>query len=142
MTRISAARDGELKEISFTVYGEAVPKARARTVRLPNGIIKSYTPKKTASWEEAIRAAALEHRPEKLLDGPLALEATFYRLKPKSKPKKYLYPDTKPDLDNLIKSVKDALEGIIYTNDSRIVDEVVRKRYGDPPRVEVTIAVK
>lgn len=128
-----------MKEIRFTVYGDAVPKARARTVRLPNGKIKSFTPKKTARWEDVIRLTALEHRPEKLLDGPLALEATFYRLKPKSKPKKCKYPDTKPDLDNLCKSVTDALEGVIYTNDSRFVDKVLKKRWGDPPRVEIVI---
>ena len=125
--------------VSLTVYGHPVPKARARTVRTKNGKTVSFTPKKTASWEDSIRAQALSSRPEQLLDGPLVMEATFYLLRPKSRPKRELYPDRKPDLDNLVKSVKDALEGVIYTNDSRIVDEVTRKRYGDPPRVEVTI---
>ena len=125
--------------ISLTIYGHPVPKARARTVRTRGGRTVSYTPAKTESWEDSIRAQALQSRPGRLLDGPLALEATFYLLRPKSKPKRVLYPAWRPDLDNLVKSVKDALEGIIYTNDSRIVDEVARKRYGDPPRVEITI---
>ncbi len=128
--------------ISLTVYGHPVPKARARTVRMKSGKTVSYTPAKTENWEDSIRAQALRSRPGQLLDGPLALEATFYLLRPKSKPKRVVYPATKPDLDNLIKSVKDALEGIIYTNDSRIVDESVRKRYGDPPRVEISIRKK
>jgi len=98
--------------IKIIVFGDPVPKARARTVRLKNGQSVSYTPEKTASWEDSIRMQALTHRPEKLLDGPLALEATFYRIKPPSKPKKCFYPDTKPDLDNLCKSVTDALEGL------------------------------
>lgn len=126
-------------EIKFTVYGYPVPKARARTVRLPNGKMTSYTPKKTAAWEESIRLQALACRPEKLLDGPLELNATFYLLRPKSRPKRMKYPDTKPDLDNLGKSLIDALEGLIFTNDSRIVDKVLRKRYGEPPRVEINI---
>mgnify|MGYP000888725373 CR=1 FL=1 len=125
--------------LSLTVYGHPVPKARARTVRMKNGRTVSYTPAKTESWEDSIRAQALSCRPGQLLDGPLVMEATFYLLRPKSKPKRVKYPATKPDLDNLIKSVKDALEGIIYTNDSRIVDEVIKKRYGDPPRVEIVI---
>jgi len=125
--------------VSLTVYGHPVPKARARTVRTKKGKSISFTPEQTASWEDSIRAQALQSRPGQLLDGPLALEATFYLLRPKSRPKKEIYPDRKPDLDNLVKSVKDALEGVIYTNDSRIVDEVVRKRYDDPPRVEITI---
>jgi len=135
-------RREQRKTVEFTVYGIPVAKARARTVRLPNGTIKSYTPKKTASWEEAIRTTALEYIPSTLFDGPLVLEATFYRLKPKSKPKKHLYPDTKPDLDNLCKSVTDALEGIIFTNDSRFVDKILKKRYGEPPRVEIKIYPK
>ena len=125
--------------ITFTVYGNAEPKARARTVRLKNGRTVSYTPGKTAAWEDSIKLQALEHRPGKLLDGPLVLEVTFFLQRPQSRPKKCRYPDRKPDLDNLIKSLKDACEGIIYTNDSRIVEEHVKKEYGDPPRVEVKI---
>lgn len=125
--------------VSLTVYGHPVPKARARTVRTRSGKTVSFTPKETESWENSIRNQALKARPGQLLDGPLVLEATFFLLRPKSRPKKDKYPDRKPDLDNLVKSVKDALEGIVYTNDSRIVDEVVRKRYDDPPRVEITI---
>jgi Holliday junction resolvase RusA-like endonuclease len=125
--------------VSVVVYGTPVPKARARTVRMKNGRHVTFTPDKSAAWENKIQAAALESRPKELLDGPLVLEVTFYLQRPKSKPKRVRFPDTKPDLDNLVKSVKDALEGIVYANDSRIVDEVARKRYGDPPRVEVTI---
>lgn len=125
--------------VHLTVYGHPVPKARARTVRAKNGRPITFTPAETEMWENSIRSQALNVRPEKLLDGPLCLDVSFFLLRPKSRPKKEKYPDRKPDLDNLVKSVKDALEGIIYTNDSRITDEVVRKRYGDPPRVEITI---
>ena len=128
-----------MRAISFVAYGSPVPKARARTVRTASGRTVTYTPKQTASWEESVKIQALKHRPDKLFDGPLSLEVTFYLLKPKSRPKRERYPDRKPDLDNLVKSVKDALEGVIYTNDSRIVREVVTKLYGDPPRVEITI---
>lgn len=126
-------------KIEFTVYGDPIPKARARTVRLPNGITTTYTPKKTQSWEDMIRLQILKHKPEKLIDGAMALKATFFLQKGKSISKKREYPETKPDLDNLLKCLTDAMEGIIYTNDSRIVDESVGKRYGDPPRVEVSL---
>jgi len=126
--------------IKFTVYGLPKPKARARTVKLRNGKTVSYTPKKTEDWEDSIRLQALEHRQEPLWDEALIFEATFILPKPKSVPKKRIFPETKPDLDNLCKSVTDALEGLIYTNDSRIVDKVLRKRYGDAPGVEVRIS--
>ena len=128
------------KVISFTVYGNPVPKARARTVRLKNGMTTTFTPGKTADWESMIRLQTLEHKPDKLIDQAVHLKAAFVLQKPKSVPKKRQYPETKPDLDNLLKSLTDAMEGIIYTNDSRIVRKVVSKEYGDPPRVEVEVS--
>lgn len=125
--------------ITFTVYGNPIPKARARTVRLKNGKSHSFTPIETEIWENIIRTSALPHRPERLLEGALALEATFYFMPPKNRPKKRVYPSVKPDLDNLTKSVKDALEGLIYANDSQIVEEHTRKLYDKTPRIEVVI---
>lgn len=128
------------KTITFTIYGKSVGKQAAKAFYNPKAKkMLHFSPKNTKDWEQLIRSAAQEYVPDKLLDGPLSVEATFYLLKPKSKPKKCLYPATKPDHDNLEKALYDALEGIIYTNDSRIVDKTFKKRYGDPPRVEVTI---
>jgi len=124
---------------AFTVYGKPVAKARPRVVRLPNGQSRTYTPKATASWEEMIRYQALGHRPAALIDGPISVDATFYLPKPKSRRKSDVWADRKPDWDNLGKAVTDALEGLFWANDSRIVDCRVRKLYGDPPRVEIEI---
>jgi Holliday junction resolvase RusA-like endonuclease len=52
---------------------------------------------------------------------------------------KTFYKDTKPDLDNCEKLLWDAMEGIVFINDSRIVDKAIRKIYGTTPRTEVTI---
>lgn len=130
-------RDGRV--ISFTVYGRAVAKQRARTVRLPNGGVRTYTPQATVKWEHEIRLQALEHRPTDPLDGPIRLGATFYLSKPTSRPKRAVWADRKPDADNLLKAVTDALEGVMWANDSRLVDVHVRKLYGSPPRVEIMI---
>lgn len=125
--------------IQFVVYGLPIGKARPKFARLPNGSVRTYTPKKTGSWEDNIRLQALEHRPAQLLDGPLAARITFYLPRPKSAPRRVTMPATKPDLDNLAKAVFDALEGIIYINDSRFVRKDLAKKFGDPPRVEVEI---
>ncbi len=129
----------ELRRVAFTVYGKPVPMARPRVCRLPNGKSRTFNPASSTDWKESIALQALAHRPDKLLDGPLILTAAFYLMKPPSKPKKCVHPATKPDWDNLAKAVTDALEGIIYTNDSRIVEAWIVKRYGDPPRVEITV---
>lgn len=128
-----------MAEWAATIYGVPIGKARARTVRLPNGMISSYTPKKTRSWEESIKLQAVQTRPEQLLDGPLACQIVFYLPRPQSRPKRDLYPDKKPDLDNLAKAVFDALEGVVYAQDSRIVTKVLHKRYHAVPGVDIWI---
>lgn len=65
-----------------------------------------------------------------ILDGPVIVEARFYLPRPKSAAKK-LFPDTRPDLDKLQRAVGDALKGIVYTEDSRIVDWDPKKRFCD-----------
>ena len=48
--------------------------------------------------------------------------------------------DRRPDCDNLLKAVMDALNGLIWTDDARIVDMRVQKDYAiGPPRVEISV---
>lgn len=48
-------------------------------------------------------------------------------------------PTKKPDIDNVIKAVLDALNGIAYKDDSRVVRVEARKEYSDSPRLEIRI---
>lgn len=122
----------------LTVPGTPIPKARPRVVR-NGGRVMTFTPTSTRQWEETIRWCAMQNPPERMLTGPLAATLTFYLPRPKSVPKKRLYPETKPDWDNLGKAVTDALEGLVFENDSRLVRVTVIKAYGDPPRAEIEI---
>ena len=63
----------------------------------------------------------------------------IYTLKPKSKPKKIKHWTTKPDLDNLIKSILDPLNGVFWRDDSIIIKLEATKSYGDTARIEVEI---
>lgn len=45
------------------------------------------------------------------------------------------YPTKKPDADNVIKAIFDALNGVVWHDDTRVVDMVVRKRYAAVPGV-------
>lgn len=129
--------------ISITVPGEPVAKARPRFTK--NGHV--YTPKKTAVYEQVIglhaRAAMKGH---KILTGPIRLSVTAYMpipqswsLKQKTKAMSGALRHTKrPDLSNIIKSVEDALNGIVYADDSQIDDSHIVKRYGIP-RTEIVV---
>jgi len=134
-------------EIKFTIYGIARPKGGAHTVT-KGGRTWGYVPTSVRDWEDTIRAQVHNYRPPELLKEALKLEAHFYRapLKSFSNKKRELAltgiirPATSPDLDKCVRALQDAITGIIFGNDSIIVDLVSSKWYGDPPRVEVIIS--
>jgi hypothetical protein len=45
----------------------------------------------------------------------------------------------RPDVLKLARAIEDAITGVIWVDDSQIIDEHLYKRWGDPARVEVTI---
>lgn len=132
--------------IEFTVYGEPVAQARPRATTI-NGRVKMYDPKKSSEYKNYIRLVASQHAPKELLDGPLQLDVKIYKptLKSFSKKRKalaeqgILRPTTKPDVDNYVKAIKDALKNVIWKDDSQVVDLQVSKYYSEKPRIEVKI---
>lgn len=108
----------------ITVAGEPRAKQRPRVTR--HG---TYTPKTTRDYENSIRARwDAEPRP----DQPtcVRLDVAFY-----------LGTHRHVDADNLVKCVKDALNGRAYDDDWRVHDVRVRKFYTtkDRARTEVTV---
>lgn len=127
-------------QIRFTVYGIPKPKARARTVKNKHtGTTHSFTPDTTATWEQSVLIQALENKPQQPWDNPIGMGLVFNLPRPKSVSKKRRWPYVKPDLDNLAKCIQDALNGVYYTDDSRICEMMIRKQYGQNPGVEVTV---
>jgi Holliday junction resolvase RusA-like endonuclease len=130
-----------VKEISTCIYVEPRAKGRAR-YSVANGHVRAYTPVKTRNAEAEICIAIREHV-MKLgsFDAgvPLVLDATFYILKPKSKSKKVLMPVTRPDVDNYVKTLLDALNKYVIPDDSQVVTLRVRKRYGQTPCIDLKI---
>lgn len=128
-------------KIQVTILVEPTPKSRPHHTTVGDRII-AYTPKKTmmaeARIESRIQDAVLE-KGSFGKDVPIRMEATFYRLKPKSKPKRVKLPVTSPDLDNYAKLLTDALEKYAYVDDSQITTAIIKKRYGSPPRIELTL---
>jgi Holliday junction resolvase RusA-like endonuclease len=125
---------GLMNRIAFFIPGIPKPKQRARKGK--NNV--HYTPEQTETWESILYSRALEHKPEKPWNRPVRVNVDFVLLSPL----KPLFPGfaaTKPDMDNLEKSLFDALEGVFYTNDSRIVAKSVTKGYGDVPGVKVEL---
>ena len=132
--------------ITFVVPGAARGKQRARTVR--NGS-HTYTPKETLLAENQIawycREAMKAHGATKL-EGPVMLEFRALYNCPSSWSKKKkaeaYWKTTKPDLDNIEKLLKDALNGVAWVDDAQIAKVAKLKRYiedGEEARIVVTI---
>lgn len=137
-----------MSEITFTVPGPPKGKARARTVHT-GGRTFSYTPEETVLYENLVKTCFYQSRAHPF-DADEELKANIIAYYPiaKSTSKKkrqqmlagLIRPTKKPDLDNVIKSILDALNKVAYHDDTQIVSLSVEKFYSDAPRVEVSIS--
>jgi len=132
---------------SFTVLGRPAGKQRPLFVRRGK-FTKAITREMTVNYENTIKEEFVRQcDPDRLLDGPLGIRIECYHYIPKSTSKKKrelmishsIRPTTKPDADNIMKVVCDALNGVAYGDDKQIVSWAGVKRYGEQPRVEVVI---
>lgn len=128
--------------IHLTIPIAPVPKARARSTA--NG--HHYTPTKTRAFEDRIALAVRQHYTGPMLDCPLRLRVDFLLQRPKSAPKRNpgrLPAPKKPDLDNLIKAVKDGINASgLWADDARVVEVIARKELtalGEMPSVTIYI---
>lgn len=137
----SATADAAASAFFFTVPGAPTAKGRARVTKFG-----AHTPVKTRNAEAFVKALAydaMKGRP--LLEGPLAVEIFIYMPIPKSTPKKRYHalvdaPHTKkPDIDNLVKLVKDAMNGVVYHDDAQVFSLTAVKRYGTEPRTVIKV---
>ena len=128
-------------QIQAVILMEPVPKGRAK-VAVVKGHAQMYTPKKTVKSEAQV-ITEIRHSLGKVQPfpqgAPVRLIAIFYRTRPKNLAKKVLKPVKKPDLDNYLKLLKDALDGFAFPNDSQVTTTLVKKRFaevGTFPRIE------
>lgn len=135
-------------EVKFTVLGEPQGKGRPKFSRRGN-FVKTYTPDKTVLYENLIcieyqRQCSGQRFPDK---EPLAMKITAYYTIPASASKKRqqfmeagrIRPTKKPDMDNIIKVVADALNKVAYRDDTDIVRISLEKFYDRQPRIEIEI---
>lgn len=126
--------------LDVRVYGLPVAQGRPRAFRAPGGHVRLYDPATSRDWKRTVLAQVLAVKPERPADGPVAMTLVFVLPRPKSLPKRVEHPTTRPDLDNLTKAIKDALRGVVYRDDSQVVQLAARKVYGAAPGVEIRVA--
>lgn len=134
-----------MKSISATILVKPHPWQRPG-MRVVAGHATGFTPKKTVNAEALIIASIRNELREPVMAGgfeagvPLSLSATFFLARPKGAPKRVVLPTKRPDLDNYAKTLLDALQSYVFPDDAQLTTIKIRKRFGEPPRIELTIA--
>lgn len=128
------------KRFCFVVETQPKPKERPRTVMVKRGNKKvpvTFTPKSTRIYEKQIREAAEAaiHELWAVFDEEWTLEAVDHELVVR-----VYRAAMRGDLDNFVKCVSDALNGVAYPDDRHVTSMQAwmgldRKR----PRVEVEV---
>lgn len=142
---ICATRAQVREPVTIVIPGDAKGKQRPR-FSTQNG--RAFTPSATRTREGIVASLAMDAmagRPA--LTSSVEMELTATLPVPKSWPKKRQAaalagqerPAKKPDLDNIAKLVWDALNGIVYADDSQVVSLIATKTYGPIAATVVTI---
>jgi len=149
--------------VSFFVPGEAKPGGSKSAFALrrrdgslvlrPNGspvINITDDAKGNRGWKQDVKVFAKTAYSGVPLDGPLKVEASFIAIRPKShfgsgkntnilKASAPVAPTVKPDASKYFRSTEDALSGILWVDDARIVRQNVGKDYGEMPGAHISL---
>ena len=139
-----------MMQIHFQVDGDPKGKGRPRFSRAGK-FTRVYTDKQTLDYEAVIKFfAAQAMGSTDPLETPVSVFLYIRHGVPKSYSKNQteaclsglVSPVKKPDWDNVAKSVADAMNGVIYLDDSQIVYAVISKAYAAEAGVDVVVAEK
>ena len=131
--------------VTFEVVGVAAPKGSTRAF-MPKGgkyPVVTHDNPRTRGWQHLVADGAQRVAGDGLFVGPVALVVTFHLPRPKSLPRRVRHVTTAPDLDKLVRCTSDALTGILYADDSQVVDLEAHKVYAaiaSPPRATITLS--
>lgn len=138
-----------MNSVTFMIPGPPQGKARPKVVRIKTGASVTYTPDKTVRYEELTRSRyqATAHGFKFSDDAQVGVQITARDPIPKSKSKRIkaamlagqIKPAKKPDCDNIVKIICDALNEIAYRDDAQIVLVQIAKEYTEEPRTDVRL---
>lgn len=131
------------RKISFNIPGEPVAQGRPR-FSTHGGYVRAYDPKKSKEGKDVIRLFASEVMVKEgnlPLEGAIHMRVQFGIKLPKSQERKRTpvprkWRTKKPDLDNLIKTIKDACSGVVFLDDNQVAKlsaEKVQCAQGEVP---------
>lgn len=125
--------------LEFDFLVSPIVKKRPRVFKTSYGT-KAITPKITKQFENHISfLARKEMKKRDLLTDALKVKIEFFLKKPKSS--KNEFPKVRPDLDNYVKSVFDAFDGIVWKDDGQVCEIEARKLYTED-KAHITVRIE
>ena len=133
--------------VTIYVAGDAVPWRTPNVVQRGK-FHKAISPDKMVRWQTHARLAAqIEMRGRAIFTEPVWLEVTIAVRPPKGWPKwkleaalaDLIRPTTRPDRGNIVKNAEDALNTVVYNDDSQIVFERSHKIYRAEAGLTITV---
>ena len=133
--------------MKLTIPIEPKPQPRPR-VTARGKFAHAYEPKSITQYKRLIASKYRSVYKQQLpLTGALSVDVRFYRPIQKSiskieRQRRLLgqsLPTVRPDIDNYVKAILDALNGLAFKDDSQIAVLYARKIYSENPRTEIEI---
>ncbi|AOJ69350.1 MULTISPECIES: RusA family crossover junction endodeoxyribonuclease [Burkholderia] len=133
--------------IEFIVPGAPVAKGRPKFARR-GAHVTTYTPEKTERYENLVKMAArAAMRSTEPYAGPIRLivhislpiPASWSQKKREAAAAGAIGATKKPDADNVVKALKDGMNGVVYVDDGQVVDLWISKRYARTPGVRIEV---
>lgn len=124
--------------INVYVKGTPVPQGAVRYGKHGRGYHANGG--RLKPWRSAVAEEAACSYNGDPISGPVGIELTF--VMPRGKTVKREHPSVRPDLSHLIRAVEDALTGVVYKDDSQIVEITAFMVYEDEyeePGVSISV---
>jgi Holliday junction resolvase RusA-like endonuclease len=123
-----------------TMRGKQRPRFSRQTGR-------AHTPAQTVNMEAHVKQCAIQDVGQPCLTGPLsvsvevgvAIPTSWSKRKQTEAASGAARPIGKPDLDNIVKLVADALNGIVWKDDAQIVANLATKHYALFPETIIRV---
>ena len=134
-----------MDELSFTVYGTPQQRGSKRAFSVGGKARLADANAKSKPWMAAVSHAAGEAMGDReLIMGPVRLDVAFLFSRIKSHyhtgKRSSELREGAPVLDKLIRSIGDALTGVVYRDDSQVVEVQAVKIFTDgAARAEITV---
>lgn len=138
-----------MREVRFEIAGDAVAQARPRFA-VHGGHAVAFDKKESREYKAYVKMLAVKAMGGQppIAESGVSVELVVIKRVPKtfSKRKRLeaveggaIRPLTKPDVDNVAKAILDAFKGVVWMDDSQVVDLSISKWYGESPCTRVAV---